>query len=327
VYEHNPHYDPSFYNFSSFYNFEGFYDSGNLYDFSGFYHFRDFYDFHQSYDSFKEYASWRPQTVAEVTDMSARLGMRGAFEMLVRFEGQTLEEKMEFHDSWYQIVERYSTRKLTFDRDRVPAIQGIAYFIAKDTKFKFTAGLWIEFLPFNLLWVLKGSPQKRPDPPRLVPTWSWASVDVSDDGNISHLLSKPSKTTSGTAWKEIKILISDIDVGPMPRDTLELTCHLFKLDLGKVEFIPDVIIPQHSTDEPEPDVTPELTYLPILSLKTASFYGPKRQQQLHGIVLQAKPSADDKLEFQRVGYFWTAERDIARGILGSLGSQHDIRLV
>lgn len=398
----NPSFDADFYDFGDFSDFFDFFDSRDFFDFHGFYHFSDFYNLHQSYNSFKEYASWRSQTVTETTDMSARLGMRGAFEMLLRYEGQKLEEKLEFHDSWYQIVERYSTRKLTFDADKVPAIQGIAYFIAKETNFNFIAGLWIELLPFNLLWVLKGHPQKRPYPSRLVPTWSWASVDVSDDGKISHLLNEAARKTSGAAWKDIKILISDMIVRPMLKDnstlvvdTLELTCRLFRLDLDKIEFIPDIIIPQHSTDDPElnittqqstndsephitiqqstddlePDVTtqhstndlePEVTtqhstndpepevitqpstddpapdittqhsteelfYLPILSLKTA--YGPNRQQQLHGIVLKAKPIADDRLEFQRVGYFWTAERHVATEILGSLTYQQTIRIV
>ena len=114
--------------------------------------------------------------------MSARLGMRGAFETLVQFAGGTLEEKIEFHDAWYQLVERYSVRNITYDRDKLAAMDGITQFIEEGAHFHFVTGLWAETLAFNLLWFVKGDAMRRPE--RRLPTWSWASVD----GCISHRL-------------------------------------------------------------------------------------------------------------------------------------------
>lgn len=311
----NPNYNPNLYNFDGFFDFHDIYSSFDFTNISGLYRFSELYDFLDSYTAFKEYASWRPQR-AEVTDMSARLGMRGAFEMLIRFEGHTPEEQLEFHDSWYQIVEQYSHRRLTRDTDKIPAIEGIAYFIAEKRKFNFMAGLWREFLPLNLLWVLKKSPgpettpKKRPTT-RVVPSWSWASVD----GRISHLLNEPSTKTVGTAWK----LIPGIDIQPVSECTLELSCSLHKLDPTKGEFIPDI--------ELEPSTNEELMFLPIISLNSKHFYGPS-PCQLHGIVLRARDMVSDtNNKFERVGYFWTAESNTIKGILEGIGPPHRLQNV
>ncbi|PVH70366.1 HET-domain-containing protein, partial [Cadophora sp. DSE1049] len=104
----------------------------------------------KSYDSYKAYTSWTPQ-IPIVVDMSARLGIRGAFEVLIRFNAEGLEEKLEFHDCWYEIVERYSIRDLTKETDKLMAITGIAYFIAQNKDSTFVAGLWVLTLQFNLL--------------------------------------------------------------------------------------------------------------------------------------------------------------------------------
>ncbi|KAF8454835.1 heterokaryon incompatibility protein-domain-containing protein, partial [Kalaharituber pfeilii] len=84
-------------------------------------------------------------------------------------------QQLEFHKSWYEMVERYSIRNLTEQKDKVMAIAGVGDFIQHCSGLKFVAGLWEEILPFNLLWTLEGSPDKRPS--RSVPTWSWASVN------------------------------------------------------------------------------------------------------------------------------------------------------
>lgn len=301
------------------------------------YNLLDFYNYHESYKAFKEHASWRPQEaeIVDLTDISARIGLRGAFEMLVNFEGKTEKEMMNFHESWYQLVERYSIRNFKReDEDKLSAIVGIAYFIGIKANFKFVAGLWKEVLPFNLLWVLHEDVPK-PRPIRSQPTWSWASVN----GKISHrpkkrpqhseptqfsplinrniprrpkeIFTKPSETE----WEEINVLVSNEDMQVVESNfILGLTGHLVEFDHQNVIFFPDV---------ESQGTTSELFCLPILSLKSAHRYGFKHRYQLRGIVLQ--PDSLGSGMFKRVGYFWTKKRSVERKALES--TQGSVRII
>ncbi|KAF7538018.1 hypothetical protein G7Z17_g12715 [Cylindrodendrum hubeiense] len=57
---------------------------------------------------------------------AALSGQRGDFQMLLHFKGTTPMELIEFHNSWYSLVEEYSRRMLTFPTDKVPALSGVA---------------------------------------------------------------------------------------------------------------------------------------------------------------------------------------------------------
>ncbi|EXJ57659.1 uncharacterized protein A1O5_12449 [Cladophialophora psammophila CBS 110553] len=79
---------------------------------------------------------------------------------------------------WDQVMETYSSGKLSRRTDRLVALSGIARklqrrLIQHDT---YLAGLWKQDLPFELLWDVKIPPQK-PDAGHeyIAPTWSWAS--------------------------------------------------------------------------------------------------------------------------------------------------------
>lgn len=82
--------------------------------------FRDF----KAYQEYFLWRTWRGQMIE-----SARMGMRGAFEMLVHFKGASVEEKIEFLSCWYEVVENYSQRNLTNHTDKLVAIQGLARFV------------------------------------------------------------------------------------------------------------------------------------------------------------------------------------------------------
>jgi len=288
----------------------------------------DFYNLHKSYKAFQGYAAWKPQEaeIIDPTDMSARIGLRGAFEMLTKFEGKTEREMMNFHESWYYLVEQYSVRILTQeDNDKVQAIEGIAYFIGTKTKFNFVAGLWKEVLAFNLLWVVHEDILK-PRPIRSQPTWSWASIN----GKISHwpkkryqhskptqltplinrnTSSRPKETSpdsSETEWEQINILISNEEIQSVESSCiLELTGHLVEFDHQKVIFSPDVDLQ---------DKISGLFCLPILSLKSNYRCGFKQRYQLRGIVLQ--PASLGSVMFTRVGYFWTKSRSVETKVSG-----------
>ena len=58
-------------------------------------------------------------TIKALTCASARLGMRGTFDFLWRFSGTDGAEAAEFHNSWYEIIESYSSRNLTRHEDKL----------------------------------------------------------------------------------------------------------------------------------------------------------------------------------------------------------------
>ncbi|KAK0708524.1 heterokaryon incompatibility protein-domain-containing protein [Lasiosphaeris hirsuta] len=95
-------------------------------------------------------------------------------------------------DSWMQLVERYTDRRLTYVSDRLVAVAGLAQWIREQSgegmdPEMYLAGVFRPSLPRHLLWMVKAwkTPRlpnqpdvapPRPVPPR-APSWSWASVD------------------------------------------------------------------------------------------------------------------------------------------------------
>lgn len=85
--------------------------------------------------------------------------------------------------SWSSIVSQYSNRRTTHEKDKLPALAGLAIRYAQATGDHYLAGLWEEDLPFSLLWSRDTSgmgsgstwPKRKPSP-----SWSW----VSSDGEI-----------------------------------------------------------------------------------------------------------------------------------------------
>jgi hypothetical protein len=91
------------------------------------------------------------------------------------------DDKLVVQDVVATMVERYSIYALTFDRDRLPAIAGIAQFIASyDFVGEYLFGLWSKSSHQGLLWVVAdNSPQEvfygpNYDIPPRPPSWSWA---------------------------------------------------------------------------------------------------------------------------------------------------------
>lgn len=101
-------------------------------------------------------------------------------------------------DKWYKLVEEYSTRRLTFGTDKLPAMVGMSQmFRARNAGLgQYVVGLWSGDLGRGLCWgpsLLQFNQDRkrpgyvgndllaeftRPEKPR-APSWSWASVDGS----------------------------------------------------------------------------------------------------------------------------------------------------
>ncbi|KAF3798215.1 hypothetical protein GCG54_00010563 [Colletotrichum gloeosporioides] len=86
---------------------------------------------------------------------------------------------------WFAIVEIYSRCGLTNDRDKLPAMTGIATKLQMISRDGYISGLWINGdIPSQLVWyTADGTSAKRPKPLR-APSLSWASLD----GSIKYFL-------------------------------------------------------------------------------------------------------------------------------------------
>ncbi|OAG03660.1 HET-domain-containing protein [Paraphaeosphaeria sporulosa] len=81
---------------------------------------------------------------------------------------------------WCRIIEDYTTRKLTVESDKLPALEGLANYIAELTEDRYCFGLWRASLEIGLMW--RSAPYADADERRgrvrgRAPTWSWASMD------------------------------------------------------------------------------------------------------------------------------------------------------
>jgi hypothetical protein len=92
--------------------------------------------------------------------------------------------------TWWELMKDYSGRKFTFWKDRVPAMAGITRHFQKKLQATPLLGLWVDFMPRDLLWsrALDSSVPTSSHLPTL-PSWSWLSYPgkISWGGNILSL--------------------------------------------------------------------------------------------------------------------------------------------
>ena len=77
---------------------------------------------------------------------------------------------------WADIVSLYSSRQLTFSKDKLVAISGLAKTFAKPGD-RYLAGLWESDLYYQLEWYSVNGPCNQTRPEWRAPSWSWAAVD------------------------------------------------------------------------------------------------------------------------------------------------------
>lgn len=80
--------------------------------------------------------------------------------------------------SWIDIVQDFTSRQITMDKDRLPALAGLAERYRAETGSDYLAGLWAKDLPERLFWTRSSrwTPMTRPLIYR-APTWSWAALE------------------------------------------------------------------------------------------------------------------------------------------------------
>lgn len=212
------------------------------------------------------------------------------------------------HSRWGEIVDEYSKAKLTYSKDKLVAIAGIAFAAHEETGDKYLAGLWRSNLEEQLLWIVSGWNRKgRPASweSYQAPSWSWASID----GQIHYARSR---TSSGHICAHV--LSSSMEcAGADPyvqvtKGTLELCCRaMLSGILQKGRFVTSgsgTLLGRVEAykDSRADDVRHNIFILPIIDTGPADPNQELEGRHFEGLIL--KPSETKKGEFHRVGLWY-----------------------
>ncbi|KAF2869208.1 heterokaryon incompatibility protein-domain-containing protein [Massariosphaeria phaeospora] len=100
-------------------------------------------------------------------------------------------ERWNEWEAWQNLLYDYTSRKLTYSKDRLAAIRGVAEAYRQALGITYLAGLWKEFLIYDLCWKAEGlgtgnidhNPYRDEFP--LAPSWSWASTNGVIKNNVA----------------------------------------------------------------------------------------------------------------------------------------------
>lgn len=239
--------------------------------------------------------------------------------------------------SWRFIVEQYSSRRTTHEKDKLPALAGLAVRFAQTTGGNYLAGLWREDLPFSLLWSRQlfsersGStwPTRKP-----TPSWSW----VSSDGEIwycdrssgitsieeASVLSTFCQYNPPDSFSEVEKAWIDIE-GRVSIVTAQRRVVDFDLTFeGKVEVMVGGKWWRGSTDYgvefPDDAIAQRRTYL-IVIVSTSSGY------RHHGLVIEEVEGGDEYPCYRRLGQATLSGHGFENETLSGLGPKWMTRVV
>ncbi|PNP61377.1 hypothetical protein FNYG_13860 [Fusarium nygamai] len=100
---------------------------------------------------------------------------RGPFLSLKKLPKHHSTAVRVFNFTWYDWVMLYTSKHLTRNTDRLPAIAEIASYVASLSGMKYKAGLWEDDFLRGLMWRRSSSGHSKRVPGG-APTWSWASI-------------------------------------------------------------------------------------------------------------------------------------------------------
>ncbi|PQE03108.1 heterokaryon incompatibility protein [Rutstroemia sp. NJR-2017a BVV2] len=247
-------------------------------------------------------------------------GFSGAGGAGSRFNLAREKEHLRQLMEWFEIVQGFSSRNLTYWRDRLPALSGIARAMYRKTPDianreysgerrkdgpNYLAGLWNSHdLEKQLYWYRASNPEAPSGPPN-APTWSWASVK----GVISLI-----KGWHAMSFKTLQVIRADVDLAT---DDEFGTCRGGRLEVScRGPFMARVVqsgefnwLCVDGTQYKELKV-----YLdePLKCLNVFGVHGiyedePTGPVQDAGLLLQ--PMEEGKDTYRRVGIFVVNERD------------------
>jgi hypothetical protein len=197
---------------------------------------------------------------------------------------------------WWKIVQLYSVCSLTYSKDKLVAISGLAREIYnQNQEDEYLVGLWRKDMEVQLCWKNRYR-TSRPFPQR-APTWSWVSVD----GTISYGLPHPGR---------LYIEILDVNIwvhdpfGEIPGAKLTLSCEVLirgTFDRNERFFGSRIMIGETSyrfrTNLDCLEIQGEAVYL--LPVSDVEILGTQRYTR--GLLLQ--PTWYEHGEYVRIGHF------------------------
>jgi hypothetical protein len=109
----------------------------------------------------------------------------GVVEQITLFKDNLISSK-DLYDYWGSLVYDYGHRSVTFDKDRLPAIAGLARMIGEALQDQYLAGLWKGDLQRGLVWSSRNGHDKLSRGLEIhlrnirqrnyvAPSWSWAA--------------------------------------------------------------------------------------------------------------------------------------------------------
>jgi hypothetical protein len=217
-------------------------------------------------------------------------------------------------EAWVYLVYNYSGCELTYEKDRLIALAGLARHFQRFLKSQYLAGLWETGFVHQLCWENRNN-STRPTSYQ-APSWSWAS----NSGGVSYRPETYSNLRSG----EVTVDILDVGVGTVGGSEFsQVTSGYIKM----IGYLIPVSLQHRSTDPDFHEYTggPYLlepytsTFMPDIRDSFESFPGVfycaplvyttpgsgyryrDLEKSTDGLVL--KPTGIMKGQYQRVGYF------------------------
>ena len=124
---------------------------------------------------------WTEGDEAPMDKTSSRI-----LSQVTRFKASQISSR-ELYQCWDSLMNEYGKRSVTFDKDRLPAIAGLARIVGEALQDQYLAGLWKGDLLESLLWDSTGPMLSRGLEVHLqnirqrnyvAPSWSWAACPV-----------------------------------------------------------------------------------------------------------------------------------------------------
>lgn len=224
---------------------------------------------------------------------------------------------------WFELVNSYSGAHLTYWKDKLPAISGIARAFCREHALDrakgddgrgqhYLAGLWRYSLEEQLFWLnLYNSATTKPGPPH-PPSWSWSSVA----GSISGCLHSPSDSMKvNFRVLDVQVtLATEDEYGAVTSGRLVLQCHtLIPVTLGKVSgrmweyhfYLSVNSVPIRESTVGLSVPVPQLGQTDLFVLHGAKYSTGTEV----GLLLQ---QAGTENTFHRVGSYWINTKDVQR---------------
>jgi hypothetical protein len=251
--------------------------------------------------------------------------------------------KNEYIRIWHTILEQYTRCLLTFPKDKLVAISGMAKLFREPLSDAYCAGLWIRRMPIELLWTrgIRDSPKpallKSTRECYRAPSWSWASIDEpvtpsylhdADQNSVVILVETKSchaSTKTGDAFSEVLYgvirlsgFLSRMQLRPHPNSECVTHWNAFLSGMW-LDDADGLGRPRVALDHKSPNLQ-EIFCLPIVLHHWGMIYW-----NLECLILVATEGTKDT--FERIGRLTIPLEEILAGYRGSeLGGEDSFSL-